>query len=290
METKICTKEQKMFFLLNFLHIEEKYKKYEYQSNIHWVYSIKNIGTGEMYVGKTKDIRRRALNYINNFLKGENTTKIDKAFQQYGIDYFEMTVLEIAFTSKSASIKEIYYIDLYDTVNTGYNMILGSPATEKRSFNRKIFTEQTLYAKTVKSKNMCAIDTKNKIIIFSTGLKLFGDYINRGKDEIKSVAKRQTRIDGYFVYYLNTIDFNTQCETATLKIIKNSVYSDCNLQYPDFIKYANYLKEYLINGSNAENFKIIFITQSNDPKGYKFADLNRFLDYYKTLPNNLSTC
>ena len=134
---------------------------------------------------------------------------------------------------------------------------------------------------------MCALDPENKELIFSTGLKLFGDYIGRNKDEIKSFAKRQTRVDGYFIYYLNLNDFDDQIKSARMKLEKNSIYSDCNLQYNSFIRYSEYLKSFCKNMKNPEEFEIKFITQSNDIKGYKFDDINKFLSYYSNLPNNI---
>ena len=138
-----------------------------------------------------------------------------------------------------------------------------------------------------KSKMLCAIDNEKKELILSTGFKLFGDFISRNKADVKSAAKRETRLEGYFLYYMNKIDFESQIKSAQYKIEKNSIYSDKNLQYPEFIKYSKYLLEYLKNRSNPENFNIRFIIQSENEPWYQESSIEKFFEYYKSMPNNL---
>lgn len=279
----IITQEKKKEILDSFLYIPKKFKKYiDCGEKIHWIYTIRNLTTGTLYVGKTTSIRRRAKDHINSFIKADTNSKLYTAMTEYGIDAFIMTPIEITPNPESASIKERYYIDKYNTVKNGYNTVCGSASTETREYHRKKGNPQTVYAKLSKSKNMCAVNTKEKLVVFSTGLKLFGDYIGRGKDEIKSAAKRETRMEGFFIYYLNKTDFMNQYAIAQRKNDKQSIYSKCNDQYPDFIKYADYIRNYIQNGDNPEGFKIIFITQDPDSE-YKFSDVDSFLSYYKSL-------
>ena len=286
METNYFTKEIKNKMLKSFLFISKKFKKYLDKDDVYWIYKISNIVNNKVYIGKTKNIRKRALNYINASIKGDDSSEVLKDMILYGINKFMMSPLEIESNPTSASIKEKYYIDLYNSIESGYNVSMNS--SNSHINGRTIGSPQTLYAKTAKSKLMCAVNPDNHEIIFSTGLKLFGDYIGKHKDDIKSFAKRQTKVNGYFIYYLTKTDFQNQVKSAKLKIDKNSIYSDCNLQYPEFIKYSEYIKNIILNiNNNPENFKILFITQSNEPCGYKYDDAKKFLEYYELIESRI---
>lgn len=269
----------------DFLYIPKKFKKYLKRKDILWIYKIINLKDDRTYIGKTSDINRRALNYVNTYLKGDISMKISKAFQDMGFSNFIMIPLEIAFNENSAEIKEKYYIDLYNSIENGFNVYNNSAPTYKN--RKRPSVPQTLYSKMVKSKIIAAINTESKTIIYSTGLKLFGDFIDRSKDEVKSAAKRETRLEGFFIYYLNMGDFTTQITHAQSKIDKNTTYADYRLQYYDFIKYSEYLINLLSRHENPEGFNMLFITQSNDPCGYKYENVEKFFGYYKKAVNSI---
>ena len=284
MEINIITKENKKKLLDEFMS-EINFSIYD-KDNKYWIYMIRNSVNNKVYIGKTKNIRTRSLNYINYVLKGDCTNPLIADMIEYGISNFKIIILEIAYSAMSASIKEKYYIDKYNSIETGYNISMNSADYDRRNYKKRIPPRQTIYAKISKSKLICALDPDNKICIFSTGLKLFGDYIGKNKDDIKSYAKRQTRISGYFVYYLNKIDFDNQMKNAELKFKKNSIYSDSNDQYPIFIEYGIKLQNYLnTNKDILKDFKIYFITQDNF--GYKFSNINTFFEYYNSLYNRI---
>lgn len=287
MEIKYVTMEEKEEMLSNFLSIPKKYKKiYKSKEPVYWIYKIICLNNDKMYIGKTNNIRQRALNYINEYLKGDGNRKLNKAMIKYGIERFMMVPIEVAYNTKSASIKEKYYIDFYDSIDKGYNTVMGSADTY--TDRNRPSVPQTLYSKMIKSKIICCVNDKDKNIVFSTGLKLFGDYIGRHKDEIKSAAKRETRLDGYFIYYLNDKDFSSQVDNANLKIERNSTYKDYKLQYYDFIKISKMIKEFLKSEKTSiDGYDIIFITQSNDECGYKKESIEKFIAYYKTYKNKI---
>lgn len=259
-----------------FLIITDEWKKYLKKKDIFWIYIIRNTKNDKVYIGKTVDINQRALNYVNDYLKGEISREISKAIYEIGIDSFSMFPLEIATNEISAEIKEKYYIDKFNSIDSGYNMILNSTKTYKN--RKRPSVPQTLYSKTIKSKLIASINIDSGLIVFSTGLKLFGDFIGRSKDEIKSAAKRETKLENYYIYYLNPDDLSKQLENANSKISRNTVYMDYKLQYHDFLKYSNYLISIIHSKGeeNPENFKMIFITQSNDDAGYKIEDIGKF--------------
>ena len=270
------------------LFIPKRFKKYLKKDNIIWVYEIINYKDNRIYVGKTTDINRRAMNYVNEYLKGDVSRKLSAGFQELGLCNFMMFPIEVATNEISAEIKEKYYIDLYDSIKNGFNAINNSASSYKN--RKRPSVPQTLYSKMIKSKLVACIDTANKAIVFSTGLKLFGDFIDRSKDEVKSAAKRETRLNGYFIYYMNYNDFTKQLIDAESKIKKNTTYADYRLQYYDFVKYSNYLIELLKDKTNnPEKFDMKFITQSNEPCCNKFEEIDNFFEYYKDAVSSIVT-
>ena len=286
METKYYTLNDKEELLKHFLIVPRDFETFiNTKQRVIWIYKIIRISDEKPYIGRTTDIRRRAFNYINEYLKGDGNRKINKAINNDGLENFRMIPLEIALNEDSAAIKEKYYIDLYDSIKKGFNTAMNSARPVKK--RKRPSVPHTLYSKVIKSKLECSINISDKKIIFSTGLKLFGDYIGRHKDEIKSAAKRQTKLDGYFIYYLNKSDFSEQMSNAKLKIEKNTTYSDYKLQYNDFVKYGEYLLSILKDNKNPENFEILFITQSNDSCGYKYENPDKFMKYYSRVSNSI---
>lgn len=284
MKNTIYTKEKKIEIFNTIFTIDDKYIKYIDKKEIYWIYKITNTINNKVYIGKTNNIKNRVKNYINIFCKGEINNKIDKAINKYGITNFNISILEVAYNNYSADIKEKYYIDLYNSITEGYNINNGGGYNILKKSHTG--TKQTLYSKMAKSKLICAINPEMNEFIFSTGLKLFGDYIGRSKDNIKSAAKRETKINGYFIYYLNNTDYNNQISNALSKYNKNSIYSDCTLQYGDFLIYGNILKMYLNNFKNDLIYPK-FIMQSSNTKGYDEKSIDIFIKYYSNLDNKI---
>lgn len=284
METKYYTMTEKDALRKRFLYIPKEFKKY-LKSDVFWIYKIINLEDDRVHIGKTSNMERRALEYVNEYLKGETSREICKAFQEIEFQYFIMMSLEITFTGRSAEFKEHYYIDLYDSIENGFNTTVCSAPTKAKRVRPGV--PQTLYSKMIKSKLVACINTETKCIVFSTGLKLFGDYIHRSKDEVKSAARRQTRLGGYFIYYMNSTDFEKQVMDSESRIAKNGRYGDNKLQYHDFIKYSRYLCDYLRKSENPQKFEVKFITQSNDPCGYKFDSIEKFIRYYNDASNRI---
>lgn len=95
------------------------------------IYAIINKTNNKMYIGKSINIYERIrqhINYLNKKSKNENRYLIH-SWKKYGRENFEYKVLE--YTEKNDIIlkeKELYYINLYNTLNRnyGYNLRLDS--------------------------------------------------------------------------------------------------------------------------------------------------------------------
>ena len=92
-----------------------------------WLYKITNRVNGKVYVGYTKhSIDRRWREHLVSAFNRQSPYKIHAAIRKYGADQF--TIEELASGPDRAHIcehLEPYYIDLYDSIKTGYNMSPG---------------------------------------------------------------------------------------------------------------------------------------------------------------------
>lgn len=96
--------------------------------NDYIVYAHTNKLNGKMYIGLTNQPDVRWVNDGKAYKPSVNQNQnrpFWNAIQKYGFDSFEHVILEENLTYEEACEREIYYIALYDTTNTGYNVALG---------------------------------------------------------------------------------------------------------------------------------------------------------------------
>ena len=282
---EIRTMESKTFTTSNFLSMDEYLKKHGDEINktnkIYYVYKITNKVNNLIYIGKTKNIKRRASEYVTNYYsKKGKKRKIWQAIQTFGIENFIMEPIAHSHDEKIISEKEIYYIEKLHACdpNVGYNESVQSVNTPDH-LKTYVPRKQTVEERMARSKLFAGIDTDTKEIVFSTGLKLFGDYIHRGKDEIKSCAKRSSRMNGYFLFYLNGEDFKKQILFAM------NYMNDINkpTDFKGFINASKILINTLQNKTNENNYTIKFIHQYENEIGYIFDNPTVFYRVYDKL-------
>lgn len=90
------------------------------------VYKITNQKTKESYIGQSVDIKKRWCEHAKCGL-GIDTppqNKLYEAIKKYGIQNFSWELLEKC-SKEELNEKERYYINLYDSVNYGYNSNIG---------------------------------------------------------------------------------------------------------------------------------------------------------------------
>lgn len=98
----------------------------------HFIYRYTSP-SGKSYIGQTygddiqRGLQRRAQN--GNGYKG--CIKFYHAIKRYGWDNFTVEILECHLSQEQANEREQYYIQLYDSVNNGYNITLGGGGTNR---------------------------------------------------------------------------------------------------------------------------------------------------------------
>lgn len=84
------------------------------------IYMFTNKITRDFYIGQSKNLYNRFLNYFNPaYLKRMRNSRISRALLKYGYSEFSITILEYC-DKKDLSIREQYY---FDTLNPIYNIL-----------------------------------------------------------------------------------------------------------------------------------------------------------------------
>ena len=89
------------------------------------IYKITNTKTGKVYIGKTtRSLNDRLQGHINSADRGDNF-KLSRAIRKYGKENFIIEPIDFAETRDELNEKEVYYINEYKSLETGYNMTIG---------------------------------------------------------------------------------------------------------------------------------------------------------------------
>jgi hypothetical protein len=286
MEIKTLEKTIDASVLLDTVLFEKKHPGKLNDKDIYgYIYKVINKENGKIYIGKTKDIKRRAREYIiaatnPNLVCYKSFCKI---IANEGLEKFIMEPIDFDYNKKDLAIKELDYILSYNVTDPaiGYNTYTQSiEAAETVNQKPRVQHADELMKR---SKLVCCINIKTNYMLFSTGLKLFGTTISRKKDEVKSAAKRCATLDDFMIYYINNDDYIKQLEFMMKHL--NKKFCGNTIDLKTFVKYHEYIVNYINNNENPEGFTIRFIHQSDDTDcKYEYeTDLADLRDYCKNL-------
>lgn len=87
------------------------------------IYKITLVSTGQTYIGKSVDIRRRWQEHIKRGMGAEKPTNsiLYEALAEHGIENFTFEIVEVVDAAKLTS-RESYWIEYFGTKTFGYNM------------------------------------------------------------------------------------------------------------------------------------------------------------------------
>jgi group I intron endonuclease len=90
------------------------------------IYKITNSLTNKCYIGYTsKTVNTRWSQHIHRSFKKNLNCKFDNALRKYDVTNWNIEVLEENLSVAESKEKEMYYIQLFDSYNNGYNSTLG---------------------------------------------------------------------------------------------------------------------------------------------------------------------
>lgn len=112
------------------------------QGVVGYIYTLKNLKTGELYVGQTKYPEVRKAQHILNAYSYNRTSKLYLEMRKYEESNFEFEVIEcieaenLDECNKLLDKAERYYIDKFDSFNNGYNSCKGGSSIEGAIFSK----------------------------------------------------------------------------------------------------------------------------------------------------------
>lgn len=91
---------------------------------ISGIYIIRNKQSSRVYVGASKNIKKRWSLHRQQFKNGSNNKYMQADYNQFGFDIFEFKVVEAVEETSSLKDLEQFYIDLFesDKMARGYNL------------------------------------------------------------------------------------------------------------------------------------------------------------------------
>ena len=158
--------------------------------SITGIYLIRNKVNNKVYIGQSIDIKRRIKEHIRSAQpekyskksERDSNTPIHRAMQKYGIDNFEIQILEKC-SKEKLNEREIYWIQIFNTTdnNIGYNLTTGGQNNfalkgEEHSQAKLTQSEVNEIIKLLKSNNLSILEiaqqfsvSKSTISMINTG-------------------------------------------------------------------------------------------------------------------------
>jgi group I intron endonuclease len=90
----------------------------------YYIYLYTNPKNKKSYVGITDNIERRKSGHIQKEWNEEDC-KFARAIKKHGYNSFEFSVLEEVENMEQAKVREVYWVQFYDSYTNGYNSTLG---------------------------------------------------------------------------------------------------------------------------------------------------------------------
>lgn len=109
------------------------------------IYKYENKLNGHIYIGQSQNIEKRYQQHLYDAKnRPERGSGVDVAIRKYGIENFSFEILELC-SLEDLDKREQYWIQRYDSYNTGYNRTIGGSALRGEDHPRAILTEQDVW-------------------------------------------------------------------------------------------------------------------------------------------------
>ena len=210
-----------------------KPKNYKWKDDIMiaYIYEIKNLKNNKCYIGQTSQkIGKREWKHFNDLKKNKHhSKKLQEDYNKYGIENFTSNILEKITDESIIREREIYWINLKDSINNGYNMTTGGEGVLTKSFHKNASNSHI----GIRNLNRTFDDETAKKIysiqyFYGSGMiRPLSRILNRSRDSIKRIEKYYDNIRCEF----NNLDYKN----------KFSIFKKYNNEIGINIKLLNYL-------------------------------------------------
>ena len=218
-----------------------------------YIYQIENLITHESYIGQTIDIKRRKNTHFNRLRRNKHDNpKLQNSFNKYGEQEFHFRYWEFDITNQEElNFLECEYIEKYDSLNNGFNLVPGGGAPPLR--------------KKVKDED---------IIKFLCIQWRYGDGYGKACEEIFHWAKGTASTAKRGLRYLNAINtFENLTPKEREKIIENTFnqYEINNINLKRQLAQGGCLKAYELT---QDDYNFAFAAQE---LGYTYTSVANYL-------------
>ena len=161
------------------------------------IYGWYNTKSEKWYVGQTIRPLERFKDHIYAAINKKDNTKFYNALRKYGLDKFVYCVLEENVLRVNLNLKEIEWIEEFDSFYGGYNMTAGGRQTILSKESRKRMSESRkgkssgMKGKTAWNKGKIGIyseETKKKMSEFHKGIKNYNYNKPRTEETKKKIS------------------------------------------------------------------------------------------------------
>lgn len=140
---------------------------------------------GKSYIGKSKNFKyRKMAHYYNSKYAKVNNTKMKNAIIKYGFDNISWSILFESSDMNIINEKEKEFIEIYDTINSGYNISTGGDGGDTISNNER---RLDIIRSQLKSKGI----NPEEYVVITDELKseIIKDYVDK-KFSIKALSRK----------------------------------------------------------------------------------------------------
>jgi hypothetical protein len=224
------------------------------QSLTTGIYRIYNKVTNKSYIGQTINLKKRLIDH-RYLLKSNKhiNTYLQNSFNKYGLKNFEFNILEYC-NKEDLDEKEIYYIDKFNSLEDGYNLIDGGSNKSYLTLQKKCY----LY------------NIKTKDIINFDSVSSCARYLKRHHSTVLKAIEKNYIVNEKFIigFDKEVLKISKKKRRSNYKDKKIKVYKNDNF-YGEYIDIYEFAKELNLTKSNIQSLYRLLRKERN--YWYKFS-------------------
>ena len=178
------------------------------------IYKIENNINGKVYIGQSVDIKNRWRGHIfDSFHKEAKDFNmvIHRAIRKYGKENFTFSIIEEC-NKDSLNDREIFWIDVYDSYNNGYNATKGGNNYDHSWKSVELYNYDGEYVKTLPSATAVAefLNISRNVVyqVLHKQRRSCGGYQLKYKDDVEEIKPYKNRQGGKIPVLQLDNDFN----------------------------------------------------------------------------------
>ena len=172
------------------------------------IYKIVNTNNNKVYIGKCENFQTRMYKHLNLLKKNKHFNNyLQNAFNKYGEHNFKFLLID---ECEDLDIKEIHYINLYNSLNKKYGYNLQSGGTGGKHSQETILKQKV--SKLHASKKVYGFDTNGILVKEWFSIKECARDINSNSCDVRRTINKKQNICKNFILQHNSVFQNDRLE------------------------------------------------------------------------------